>query len=395
MPKIFKFTFVLVLFIFGGGCSTTSSSVSARRFQDFKIRKITERGLETVTVRDARAEWPELQSGEAVPLKVNSQNIRIAVLGDTGCRLKEWPGGGAYQNCRNGSDWVFPQLAQSVERENYELLIHTGDYHYREHCSRAECAEITESVGYNWATWWDDFYGPAQGLLKKTPWLTMRGNHEDCERAHAGWAPLSAIRSGFTGACESIEPYQWIEMGDLVFINFDNADFEDRLPMNEMLRQKWLPHLQAISKRIGAAKQRGGAEKEFWLLAHIPAYAFVPDLKTAEPVAITDNFSSLLKASGLLKKIDYILSGHIHNQQIVPRSSAPLQLIVGNSGTALDAFGRILNTSKVISTTDTRQSYGYTLLERQGLRDWKIVLKDTGGDTVMSCSVKAHRVFCE
>lgn len=394
MPKFFKVISIAVVILVGGGCTTTSSSVSARRFEPFEIRKITERGLETVTVRDARAEWPDLSVAEPVPLKVNAQKIRIAVLGDTGCRLKEWPGGGAYQNCRDGKDWVFPQLAKSVERENYELLIHTGDYHYREHCSQEECSDITDSVGYNWAAWWDDFYGPAQGLLKKTPWLAMRGNHEDCERAYAGWAPLATVRSNFTTACAAIEAYQWIEMGDVVFINFDNADFEDRLPMNEMLRQKWLPQLRAINSRIEAAKKSGG-EKEFWLLAHIPAYAYVPDLKTAEPVPITDNFSSLLKASGLSKQIDYILSGHIHNQQIVLRGSAPLQLIVGNSGTSLDAFGRILNTSKVISTTDTRQSYGYMLMERQGFRDWKIVLKDVNGDSVMSCAVKAHRAFCE
>ena len=53
---------------------------------------------------------------------------RIVVLGDTGCRLK----GAALQACNDPAQWPFPQLAAAAASLKPDLVIHVGDYLYRE-----------------------------------------------------------------------------------------------------------------------------------------------------------------------------------------------------------------------------------------------------------------------
>lgn len=383
-------------FLVLSACSSTPKSESpASNFKAFQIRKITGSGLQTVGLKPQSSDWPALSfqtsDKNADKFKMNASQLRLAVIGDTGCRLKESKGTYSYQNCLDGQDWIFPQLAQSVAKENYDFLIHTGDYHYREHCTREECANVTKSSGYGWAAWWDDFYGPSQDLFKKSPVLLMRGNHEDCERAHVGWAPLSAHQQQFNSECRDIEDYQWIEMQDLVFINFDNSSLSGSGKIKDKHRKKWLPLLKQVTERI----QKEAQGKEVWLLTHVPAFGFVPDQKLAEPIEASDRFAVLAKEAGLLQKVDYILSGHVHSQQVVPRKQLPLQIIVGNSGTVLDAFGRIINNHRVITTTETRSSYGYAVFEREGFKKWKLHFKDKDGEKVLMCEMEQQRVFCE
>jgi hypothetical protein len=64
-----------------------------------------------------------------VPLPLSaSQPRRIAVIGDTGCRLK----GSAVQACNDPQQWPFRLIAEVVAQLNPDLVIHVGDYHYRE-----------------------------------------------------------------------------------------------------------------------------------------------------------------------------------------------------------------------------------------------------------------------
>src|SRR6185312_16096571 len=53
---------------------------------------------------------------------------RILVIGDTGCRLQ----GGTTQDCNTPEQWPFPQLAAAAARMRPDLVIHVGDYLYRE-----------------------------------------------------------------------------------------------------------------------------------------------------------------------------------------------------------------------------------------------------------------------
>src|SRR5471032_3508044 len=66
-------------------------------------------------------------AGTALPLPV-AQPQRILVLGDTGCRIK----GAALQACNDPAKWPFPQVAAAAARLKPDLVIHLGDYLYRE-----------------------------------------------------------------------------------------------------------------------------------------------------------------------------------------------------------------------------------------------------------------------
>ena len=68
-------------------------------------------------------------SGQALPLP-QAQPRRILVLGDTGCRIKQ--SDNIYQDCSNPAAWPFRALAMAAAQEHPDLVVHVGDYHYRE-----------------------------------------------------------------------------------------------------------------------------------------------------------------------------------------------------------------------------------------------------------------------
>ena len=53
---------------------------------------------------------------------------RIVVIGDTGCRLK----GDNVQDCNDPAQWPFAAIARLAAARHPDLVIHVGDYHYRE-----------------------------------------------------------------------------------------------------------------------------------------------------------------------------------------------------------------------------------------------------------------------
>jgi hypothetical protein len=132
---------------------------------------------------------------EGQPLALSTASPQnIVVVGDTGRRVK----GDDVQNCAGtdvaslGPAWNFAQVAAAIDAVEPDLIIHVGDYHYRESgtCG-ARCDQGT--VGYTWASWKADFFEPATALLPEAPWVFIRGNHEDCgtdttsARAWKGW----------------------------------------------------------------------------------------------------------------------------------------------------------------------------------------------------------------
>ena len=63
---------------------------------------------------------------------------RVVVLGDTGCRVK----GKRAQDCKDSAVWPFSNLAATVGTEKPELIVHVGDYLYRE----GPCPEGSEAM---------------------------------------------------------------------------------------------------------------------------------------------------------------------------------------------------------------------------------------------------------
>ncbi len=124
-------------------------------------------------------------AGQSLPIPKEKPN-RILLIGDSGCRMDTTN----LQNCEDPKEWPFASLAQLGADLSPDLVIHMGDFQYRDvPCSvSGKCPINAQSPwGYGWDTWNADLFTPAAALFAKAPWIVVRGNHEICSKAGQGW----------------------------------------------------------------------------------------------------------------------------------------------------------------------------------------------------------------
>jgi hypothetical protein len=148
---------------------------------------------------------------------------RIVIFGDTGCRLK----GKAVQACDDPAQWPFAEVARLAAGHHPDLVIHVGDYYYRESpCPAGKSGCAGSPWGDNWTTWDADFFAPAAPLLAAAPWVLTRGNHEDCARGGAGWFTL--LDNGPTPlACPATAAPMAVDVGRLMLYVLDSSGADD------------------------------------------------------------------------------------------------------------------------------------------------------------------------
>ncbi|MBO9665655.1 MAG: metallophosphoesterase [Bdellovibrio sp.] len=311
---------------------------------------------------------------------------RIVIMGDTGCRLK----GNYVQNCNDEMEWPFARVVRSVEKENADLIIHVGDYHYRETCTDpAKCAPFMGNLGYGYKPWEADFFGPAASLLKVKPWIFVRGNHEDCKRAHEGFSKMLTPLG--EEVCPVAQDTRYTSMGGILFVNFDNASFDDR-PMDakstdvKEVRERWKKMVETIKSR---------PEKEVWLLTHRPIWGLAPIWNgPAGVVSVNANMQMIAKEIPLPKKVKLVFAGHIHNFQISTAGDHPTHVVVGESGTALDYYND--ETRKMIPAGYNvfPSDHGYLVMEKDRSEKWVGVIKSYDGKTDFTCALEDPGVPC-
>jgi hypothetical protein len=132
-----------------------------------------------------------LVAGQSLPVP-KANPTKIVVLGDTGCRLQN---GNGTQSCNdpnpNGTETPYPfaAIAALAAAQNPDLVLHVGDYAYRDNpCPAGQGYNCGGSPwGFGWDTWQADLFAPGAPLLAAAPWIMTRGNHEQCNRAGQGW----------------------------------------------------------------------------------------------------------------------------------------------------------------------------------------------------------------
>ncbi len=123
-------------------------------------------------------------AGRRLPLPAR-QIRRIVVIGDSGCRLKASEN--AYQACNDPAQYPFARIAARAASWHPQLVVHVGDYLYRENpCPAGNDSCAGSPWGYGWDAWKADLFAPAAPLLAAAPWVVVRGNHENCARAGQG-----------------------------------------------------------------------------------------------------------------------------------------------------------------------------------------------------------------
>jgi hypothetical protein len=299
-----------------------------------------------------------------LPKKLN----RIVIIGDTGCRLK----GDAIQACDQPTEWPFAQIAKHIADLKPDLVIHTGDYHYRE----------TKDWGYDWRAWEADFFKPAKPLLASTPWIMVRGNHEECARAGEGWRRFLDPYAFGSACTDYSSPYK-VKIANQKFLVFDSAAA--------------LLHVKKSQKKIYQAqfqtvRKMAEGNTPAWLLVHHPVWA-VYQTQMGPFISNTDSLQAGIGSSGLLSSIKLIASGHLHlvgwlqfNKDDLP--ARPPQLIAGHSGSQLiDHFidfstfkGKKLD-GQIVQDGWSRNGFGYLLATRKGNR-WIITDHRIDGSVV-------------
>jgi hypothetical protein len=322
-----------------------------------------------------------------LPLPVANPQ-RILVLGDTGCRIK----GGALQACNDPAKWPFPQLAAAAAALKPDLVIHVGDYLYRESaCPPGNQGCAGSPWGDNWTTWQADFYEPAVPLLAAAPIVLTRGNHEDCKRAGPGWLRLQGP-SAFDPAalCAKHLPLFSVDLGNLRLAVMDDATAQET-------------DLDRDQSPTYAAELTGLAAipAPVWFVHHRPIWAAISgplgipiggNLQLIDATRIASQQGQPLIAP----TVELMLSGHIHTFEALNYTKGvPPQIVAGNGGTNLEATPRDLRGAQFLGHSGvtvvdglSAGGFGFLLMIRAA-DGWTIDGYDVAGAKTRSCRFTA------
>ena len=316
---------------------------------------------------------------------------RIVLIGDTGCRLKA--SDQAWQGCKFAAQWPFAAIAAKAAELRPDMVLHVGDYLYRENPCPADHAACVNAVwGYGEAGWRADFLDPAAPLLAVAPWTFVRGNHEECARAGQGWwrlldpHPLLAGRDCNDPANDvagnHTDPYPVDLGGGAQLIVADLIELASAKPGDAVLDAAVHQDLQDIET---IAK---GASDNF-VTAHYPFNAVL--WEKGNPAAVAVGSKPVVAYAPLqLGGVRAMLAGHVHLFQFARFADRPIQVITGFSGTEEDpAIGPASlaeaqgkpggDVLRALTTIPKR--FGYALMERQG-HGWRLTAFDADGSVM-------------
>jgi hypothetical protein len=343
--------------------------------------------------------YPVLSCGATIPATAKSVSIegqalnlpvsnpqRITVLGDTGCRMDT----SNSQACNDPKAWPLATVSTNALATNPQLLIHDGDFHYREaFCGYATPAGasipacIGSPWGYNWDVWREDVFKPMQALLAAAPWVMTRGNHESCDRAGEGWFRYLDPRP-IPSSCQNYtDPYS-VSIGSVQLIELDSAVADDAVPYPD--------EIAAYQQQFAKIQQMAGSNA--WILTHRPLWGVRSNLhanvvlQTASQNTVPDG-------------VRLILSGHTHTFQTFDFSPARApQLIIGNSGdnlasqpTTVPGAGMLIGGASVVDTTSV-SGFGFSIMSPSADGSWTVVSKDSTGNINATCAVRATTIIC-
>jgi Calcineurin-like phosphoesterase len=334
---------------------------------------------------------------------------RIVVFGDSGCRL--YASFSVWQPCDDPAAWPFARVAATAAGVAPDLVIHVGDYHYRENACPGSLAGCRGSPwGYGWDAWQADFFEPAAPLLAAAPWVVLRGNHEECARAGQGWfrfldpRPFEAKRSCDDPADDVNANYSSsyaVPIGpnaQLIVFDSAKAGYE---PLQETDPQFRAYRDQFDQTR--ALASRAGVTSVF--ASHHPLLGFVPQRDTPPlpgNAALVSVARTLFGTRYFPESVELALHGHIHDFQAIGFASGqPATLVAGIGGDYLDVelpdpFPRTLSPAAgaVVDTIAHSARFGFVLLERRA-KTWRIEAYTRDGRALTQCTLAGPRFSCD
>jgi hypothetical protein len=338
---------------------------------------------------------------------------RIVVIGDTGCRLKKSDNG--YQACNDAREYPFARIAASAAAWKPDLVVHVGDYLYRENACPSDRPGCAGSVwGYGWDGWDADFFAPGQPLLAAAPWVAARGNHESCDRAGQGWwrfiepRPLVAGRDCNDAKDDDIGNYDAPyavplgQGGQIIVIDSSNTSNRPLKPDSRAAaayRGDWAQYAALAAKAPHSI-----------MVDHHPLLGFAATQKSGSVVLNPGN-GGLQSVFGAFSptfsppNVQMLLSGHVHVWEAVSFSSPhPLQFVAGFSGTqedivplprTLPAGAAVAPGAVVDSFSSWVDGFGFMTMTRLAPDGWDVEVHDVNGKVVNHCKVTGAQAVCD
>jgi hypothetical protein len=351
--------------------------------------------------------------GRALPLP-KAEPQRIVVIGDTGCRLQK--NSASYQACNDSAAYPFATVAAQAAAWRPDLVIHVGDYHYRENaCPDGDAGCAGSPWGYGWDAWNADFFAPGAALLRAAPWIMARGNHESCPRGGQGYwrfldpRPLLAGRDCNADADDAVgnysDPYAVTIGQSTQLIVMDTAATTWKgLKPGDLGYDKYRELYRKVDALSRQAPHNLG-------ITHHPLLGMGADRKGDGPIVLLPGDAGLQQAFGSLNPqllpaaIQTMLSGHVHLWEQVSFSSGhPSQLISGFSGTAEDivplperlpAGATPAPGAVVDSFSSWVDGFGFMTMERRGAEQWEVLVHDLQGKVRNRCRIDGRSSRCE
>ncbi len=346
--------------------------------------------------------------GRALPLPKAAPQ-RIAILADTGCRMKK--ADNAFQPCLDATAWPFATIAATIAGMKPDLVVHIGDYHYRENACPADIAGCKDSPwGYGWDTWAADLFTPAAPLLAAAPWVVTRGNHEECARAGQGWSrfldvrPFSAAMScddpANDAAANVSDPYAVALGADTQLVLFDSA----KVGTAGLAATDYkFPIYQDQFRKVAAIA--ADTSKTTLFANHHPILAFAP-LAGAAPAPGNTGLQAVMKTlnpvSYYPEGVKIALHGHVHDFQAINFSTAhPATFVAGNGGDNVDVnlpdpfpAGVTPAPGAVLDRITHTNTFGFMMMERAG-SSWLYRAYDRNGRLLTTCVPTGSKIACD
>ncbi len=295
----------------------------------------------------------EIKIGDRSLPNVSANPQKIVIIGDTGCRVKGKTKATAWvQNCNDPKTWPFLKISELAASMNPDLVIHVGDYLYRESACPPGVPGCEKSPsGDTWGSWNADLFTPAEKLLSQAPWVFVRGNHESCSRAGEGFMRL-LDPNPFNPVCiEEPEPYQ---------IHFDHLNLAVLDSSQNVISKRRLDSLKSLHLKNSV------------LLTHRPLWGD----ESTDPVGPVDG-------------VKLVFAGHWHLFHLSNyEDGRATQIVVGNSGTELIKNPRQSPVGSEIDGTRLKESnliarFGFAVLER--ISDhWELKEYDLNGEVMLT-----------
>ncbi|KXS33351.1 MAG: Uncharacterized protein AWT59_0513 [Candidatus Gallionella acididurans] len=338
---------------------------------------------------------------------------RIVVIGDSGCRLKK--SDGAYQACNDSDLYPFARVAAAAARWKPDLVVHVGDFLYRENeCAQGNPGCAGSPWGYGWDAWQADFFRPAAALLQAAPWVMVRGNHESCSRAGQGWWRMmdphrllpaqdcNDPANDQTG--DYSDPYAVPLGSDTQLIVLDTSNTPgSAIPPGDIRRIKYrnlYRQLEILSRQAA-----------YNIVAnHHPLLGFATEQGPHGAVTLHPGNLGLQSVFGAINpllmppRIDVLLSGHVHMwQQLSFSSPHPTQFVAGFSGTMEDLVplpARLPPAATPAPGAVVEQhdswvgGFGFMTMQRKGPGQWQVKVWDSAGRQINTCSIYGRRSSC-